>query len=325
MVLTNARSTPVTLGIWKTADRCQIVRLCKAATPPPGTPIMRNCFPETPPDLQTDVEALHAITEPRLSLRAQVQKVNNVVGAAEALEEGSTRGQERKRKDRPPPPRTRPDVYTSPYSSYTENQAPQSGQQPGSSWYPAPNPNPMYSSFTSSSPVQQQQPGYSQLPPAQGPGYPQQQSGTYPPQTPTNGQQPTGSWGSPTPGMHHGSYSQGQNQSLSHGYPPHQAPHHSSPPPQGHSPPFSGGTYPPQANTYGSQLYNPNTHHSPPPLQGSSPPNSQGSPSQQYPYQPPSNNRSFSQNSYGSAVSAEEKCVHGQVIGQWYIKSKLTP
>ncbi|KAI4243432.1 MAG: hypothetical protein LQ352_007035, partial [Teloschistes flavicans] len=150
-----------------------------------------------------------------------------MAAATGALEEGTKRGQEIRRKDQPPPPRNRPDFYPSSHSSYAESsnsQGPQGSQPQGSSWY-GPS-NPTYSSYNSSSPVQEQQPGYGQYPPAQQTGYPYQGTGYNPQQAPTTGQQPAYPSGTQAPGSYN---HQGQYQ-TSHGYPPPSGPQNSASP-----------------------------------------------------------------------------------------------
>ncbi|KAL8664541.1 MAG: hypothetical protein Q9202_002950 [Teloschistes flavicans] len=238
------------------------------------------------------------------SLQARLQRASNMAAATGALEQGTKRGQEIRRKDQPPPPRNRPDFYPSSHSSYAESsnsQGPQGSQPQGSSWY-GPS-NPTYSAYNSSSPVQQQQPGYGQYPPAQQTGYPYQGTGYNPQQAPTTGQQPGYPSGTQAPGSYN---HQGQYQ-TSHGYPPPSGPQNSASPTH-----FNTG--------YGQQPYNQTNQYSPPSMQGSSPPPNQGSPPQHNPYPPPPNTRSYSQDSYGASTSNIGRCRHGHPLSSWYLK-----
>ncbi|KAI4268489.1 MAG: hypothetical protein LQ337_007810, partial [Flavoplaca oasis] len=253
------------------------------------------------------------------SSRLRMQKIRTVVTATsrpsyESPEDIVTRGIERKRKDKPPAPFSRPDHYPQTayagepgYAGVSESQGPSGPYHAASSWHPyaqGPEPHPQQHQH-------QQYPGYpSHLHGQQG-SPPHQESGYYPPQSAAGGYPPAPSWHLPA-------YAPQENNGQSN-YQPSRYPQHYpqgtqpiAAPPQAqlsssganyHPPPHTQSPLPPQHySQYGQNVPQPYSQAHSPPFSGpSNPPPSFG--------QPPSNIRSYSGSPPGG-----ETCIHGKIV-----------
>ena len=235
----------------------------------------------------------------------------------ESPEEFVTRGIERRRKDKPPPPISRPDHYPQPgyaeepgHAGGSESQGLSGPYYAASSWHP-----PSQGPETHSQQHQHQQyTGYQSHLHGQQGSPPHQQYGIYPPQPAAGGYFQDPSWHSPAyaPQGNIGQYPY-PSSPYPQRYP--QGTQHISAPPQAQSS-YSGASYPPQLhyqNTSIPQHYSPpgqkpcqtySQAYSPPFGAHSNPPPFFGHPS-------------TDTKSYSGTPTGARRCFHEKVPGTW--------